>query len=200
MNYAQILSERILALRKEKGMTQETLAEQLGLSFQAVSKWENGQSCPDIALLPVLAEIFHVSIDYLFGKENATQQPNPESPERPVVEPVFEYCKQLPWPDDQTLRGVVAWGHKILWKDKLRDKFFCFDTTKDDYTWLLRYSPLNATCKCSMQVEGNIHGNATAGVNIECGDIGGNATAGVNIESRKVGGNVTGIKVSINEK
>jgi len=56
-NYAQILSERILALRKEKGLTQEALANQLGVSFQAVSKWENEQSCPDIALLPLLADI-----------------------------------------------------------------------------------------------------------------------------------------------
>ena len=79
-NYPQVLSERILALRKEKGLTQEALAGQLGVSFQAVSKWENGQSCPDIALLPLLAEIFEVPIDGLFGKEIAMEPPIPEAP------------------------------------------------------------------------------------------------------------------------
>ena len=104
-NYAQILSERILSLRKEKGLTQEALAQQLGVSFQAVSKWENGQSCPDIALLPLLAEVFGVSVDSLFGRQAPEAPPAPEAP---IVQPVFDYCDALPWPDDQTLRGVVA--------------------------------------------------------------------------------------------
>ena len=50
-------------------MTQDDLAAQLGVSSQAVSKWENDLSCPDIMLLPYLAEIFQVSIDELFSKE-----------------------------------------------------------------------------------------------------------------------------------
>ena len=47
-------------------MTQEQLAGKLGLTFQAVSKWETGLSCPDIALLPQLAEIFGVTVDQFF--------------------------------------------------------------------------------------------------------------------------------------
>jgi len=183
-NYAQTLSERILALRREKGMTQEALADQLGVSFQAVSKWENSQSCPDIALLPLLADIFHVSVDSLFGRETIAEQPAPESPGAPEINPTFEYCDKLPWPDDNTLRGVVAWGHKVLWNETLNGTSFSFDSKKDEYTWLLRYSPLNVECKHNLQVEGNIQGDVNAGMNINgCGSIGGNVNAGLNINS-----------------
>lgn len=59
--------ENIKKLRKEKELTQETLAEFLGVSFQAVSKWERGETYPDIAILPAIASFFNVSIDDLFG-------------------------------------------------------------------------------------------------------------------------------------
>ena len=65
----QTLGQRIAGHRKRLHMTQEQLAEKLGITAQAVSKWENDQSCPDIAMLPQLAEIFGVSIDSLLGKE-----------------------------------------------------------------------------------------------------------------------------------
>ncbi len=60
------LQKKIIELRKEKGYTQERLAEMLGVTTAAVSKWETGNSYPDITLLPQLAEIFDVSLDYLF--------------------------------------------------------------------------------------------------------------------------------------
>ena len=61
------LNKNISALRKKKGITQEELAEGLGVTAQAVSKWENEISCPDIQLLPKIAELFDVSIDELMG-------------------------------------------------------------------------------------------------------------------------------------
>ena len=60
------IQKTITDLRKEKGYTQEKLAEMLGVTTAAVSKWECGNSYPDITLLPQLAEIFGVSLDYLF--------------------------------------------------------------------------------------------------------------------------------------
>ena len=51
------LGKRIGTLRREKNLTQEDLAQRLSVSPQAVSKWENDQTCPDISLLPALAEI-----------------------------------------------------------------------------------------------------------------------------------------------
>lgn len=65
------LGKRIAQYRKGKGLTQEQLAEQLGVSSQAVSKWENDQTCPDILLLPDLAKLLGLSVDALLSGESA---------------------------------------------------------------------------------------------------------------------------------
>lgn len=64
----QTLGKRIMEHRKRMGLTQDQLAEQLGITAQAVSKWENDLSCPDIATLPKLADIFGITTDELLGK------------------------------------------------------------------------------------------------------------------------------------
>ena len=61
------LSENIKRLRREKELTQETLAEFLGVTFQSVSNWERGESYPDITMLPEIAGFFKVSVDELLG-------------------------------------------------------------------------------------------------------------------------------------
>ncbi len=61
------LGTNIYTLRKEKKITQAQLAEKLGVSEQAVSKWENDQCAPDVSLFPIIADYFGVSIDRLFG-------------------------------------------------------------------------------------------------------------------------------------
>lgn len=68
-NKTDSLGKRIAALRKSHGLTQEKLAEQLGVSPQAVSKWETDTSCPDITMLPRLSALFGVSTDALLGVE-----------------------------------------------------------------------------------------------------------------------------------
>ena len=65
----QSLGKRIVQYRKRMGLTQDQLAEQLGVTAQAVSKWENDLSCPDINMLPRLAEIFGTTTDALLGRE-----------------------------------------------------------------------------------------------------------------------------------
>ena len=65
------LGERIASLRKAKGMTQEQLAEQCSVSAQAVSKWENDLTAPDISLLPRLSELFGVTVDELLGVQRS---------------------------------------------------------------------------------------------------------------------------------
>ena len=59
------LGNRIAMLRRKKELKQDDLAEMLGVSPQAVSKWENDQSCPDISLLPKLSQILGVTVDEL---------------------------------------------------------------------------------------------------------------------------------------
>ena len=66
------IGDRIKYHRKRLGMTQEQLAERMGVSAQAVSKWENNLSCPDISVLPELAEVFGISVDELLGKTDST--------------------------------------------------------------------------------------------------------------------------------
>lgn len=59
------LGSRIVECRKKKGITQDQLAEYIGVTSQAVSKWENDLSCPDITILPQLADYFNITIDEL---------------------------------------------------------------------------------------------------------------------------------------
>ena len=69
------IGQRIAALRREKGLKQDELAEKLGVSPQAVSKWENDQTCPDISLLPQLAKLLGVSVDELLTGKTEDASP-----------------------------------------------------------------------------------------------------------------------------
>ena len=75
----QVINEQIATLRKQSGMTQKELAAIIGVSGQAVSKWESGVCCPDMGLLIPLADVFGVSLDILVGRtplaETNTEDP-----------------------------------------------------------------------------------------------------------------------------
>lgn len=132
----------IMRLRKEHGMTQDQLANALGITFQAVSKWENGVSSPDISTLPLLADLFGVSVDQLLGRdalpreeerltapvpveeqfqerqeqeEEAVQAAEPEQTPDAEAEPVYaEPGQDLPWPDDDCFYAVLYHGHSLV--------------------------------------------------------------------------------------
>lgn len=95
------LYDTISFYRKRQGLTQEELAKKLGVTNQSVSKWESAQCCPDIGLLPMLADIFEISIDELFGRKN----------EKEIH---YDLCSELPWNDDNTIRVFRTLGKKIL--------------------------------------------------------------------------------------
>lgn len=90
------LGNRIGQYRRKLGMTQEALAQRLDVTNQAVSKWESDQCCPDISLLPKIADIFGITMDELFGRAAPVQQmnvpqpePEPEPEPDPIPEPDF---------------------------------------------------------------------------------------------------------------
>lgn len=62
------MNDIIAKLRKDAGLTQEQLANMIGVSAQTVSKWETGTTMPDIMLLPIIADVFNTDIDSLFGR------------------------------------------------------------------------------------------------------------------------------------
>ena len=70
---SKTFGKTIADLRKEKGMTQAELAEKLGVTDKAVSKWERDLSYPDTALLPRIAELFGLSVDDLMRNSNMTK-------------------------------------------------------------------------------------------------------------------------------
>lgn len=81
-----MLSQKIYALRRKNGLSQEQLAEKIGVSRQAVSKWEGGLSTPELEKIKALSECFQVSIDELTGNQttgasgegaNGTEDPAP---------------------------------------------------------------------------------------------------------------------------
>ena len=72
------LGKRIAALRRQKDMRQEDLAQQLGLTSQAVSKWENDLTSPDISILPQLASLLGVSVDELLTGTGKQTEREPE--------------------------------------------------------------------------------------------------------------------------
>jgi len=97
------IGENIARLRKEKGWTQAELGEKLGVSNQAVSKWESGMTMPDISLIMPIARIFQISADELFeGKQKKTGVDRSEFDEHcddqiEIAEQSSEYKEKYIW-------------------------------------------------------------------------------------------------------
>jgi transcriptional regulator with XRE-family HTH domain len=75
---ASVIGTNIKKLRDERAVTQLQLADAVNVSFQAVSKWENGAAAPDISLLPAIAEFFDVKIDDLFKPDMTAYRHKPQ--------------------------------------------------------------------------------------------------------------------------
>ena len=95
------IGKNIACFRKAKGWTQAELGEKIGVSNQAVSKWESETSMPDVMLLPALADAFECYIDELFSREVKT-------------EIHYDHCAEFPWADDNTIRIFQTVGKKII--------------------------------------------------------------------------------------
>ncbi len=80
------IGKKLYELRKQSGFTQDYVAEKLGVSAQAVSKWENDIACPDIMTLPKIAELYGITIDELFKNEEVKSNVKYEEPEHIIEE------------------------------------------------------------------------------------------------------------------
>ena len=157
-------SEIIAKYRKELGLTQEGLALKLGVTNQAVSKWESGQSCPDIALLPLLADLFGITLDQLFGRE----------PKALAAQTALD------WPDDGVLRVVLYAGHRQIASSPAdRDIHFCYEGPA-----LNIESAISVSCDAVM-------GNVKAGGDVRCDAVYGHVQAGGSVSCDDIQGNVT---------
>lgn len=152
MTTNEILCSNILALRKNYGLSQETLADRLGITFQAVSKWENNISCPDISLIPAIADIFNVSIDYLF--KNTAEFPYPDN----VI--------HVNWADDNNIYVVSCKGHSLLTSQELSSMPVPIEVEYDGPVNNI-YSRTNITIKAARVENCIIH----AGTCLVCADI-----------------------------
>ncbi len=109
------INEQILRLRKEKGVTQEELATALGVSNQAVSKWESAQCCPDISLLPEIAVFFDVSVDELLSYDMVKG-------ENSVMFSLRNTVKSLPVGEDYAFSLRAAYNlHALLVSKAMED-------------------------------------------------------------------------------
>lgn len=174
-DYAQILADNLVRLRREQGLTQRALAEKLCVSFQAISKWENKLSSPDILLLPDIAKIFGVNIDELFGKKKTLSIKGAHSD-------LFSKRNSvpLPWENDDSIHAAVFKGHTLIEDFESASKF----------TFELSGEAKNVDCRCNITCD-NITGNATAGGSIKCNNVGRNASAGANLNCASINGNVS---------
>lgn len=183
------MGARILRRRKEKGLTQEALANKLGVSNQAVSKWEGDVCCPDLQLLPLLADTLKLSLDELFGRESmakTAQKAEADSQILPIV-------AELPWEDDDAIHAVLFQGHRLLQPKQgslfRHDKYdeirktveLHFSGTAQDI-----YSDFSVVC-----TDSTISGSVRAGDGVTCTDVGGDVTAGDDVTCGNVGGDVS---------
>ncbi len=182
----------IARLRREKGMTQEQLANAVGISYQAVSKWENELSSPDISALPLLADIFGVSVDALFGRESAEREetalaaPGAEKQET-TLDSASPIVHDLPWPDDEdTLHVVLYAGHRLIGREGGEHLF-----SKKQVTFQYEGPALNIESDFNVTVCGNVDGGVTAGGDVKCDMVGGDVRSQGDVTCDTVGGSVS---------
>ena len=183
------MGARILRRRKEKGLTQEALANKLGVSNQAVSKWEGDVCCPDLQLLPLLADTLELSLDELFGRESMAKTAQKAGADSQILSVAVE----LPWEDDDAIHAVLFQGHRLLQPKQgslfRHDKYdeirktveLHFSGTAQDI-----YSDFSVVC-----TDSTISGSVRAGDGVTCTDVGGDVTAGDDVTCGNVGGDVS---------
>lgn len=168
-------NEKIRERRLLCGMSQEQLAQALGVTMQAVSKWECSQNLPDITLFPTLADVLDTSLDYLLRDE----VPLGASP-------------AAAFPDDGTLRVVQFLGQTMLSADGAAsgepgvDVRLCIEDVPGKTVSVAVQAP------CPVTIRGHIGGDLSANGDVTgCGSVGGNVYANGDVTCGSVCGDVS---------
>ena len=160
------LADRIQHLRKAKGISQEELADQIGVSRQAVSKWESGQSSPDLEKIILLSDFFDVATDYLLKGMEPLPKENPKSKDKPnanlfsIVGTALNFMgvivAAMVWHEEQVATataigliflviGCMVYGIGMILSDdvtkpRAKQRFFFINI------WTVTFIPLSVAC------------------------------------------------------
>ena len=118
------IGEKIRNLRLQYKMTQEQLANRLGVSYQSVSRWENGITYPDIDFLPAIAQLFSISLDELFGENDEEK--------RKCIQKRIRRIGNMTEKDEEELIDLI----RVCRREQDDGKYF------ENICYALRYSPL----------------------------------------------------------
>lgn len=171
------LGKTIQKLRKELNLTQNELAEKLFVSYQAVSQWENGNTNPDITIIPNIADVFGITIDELFERP---------VPQQPKIECSYEEINIKDF-DKDTLYILLVEGNKLKQAIDYKEKLKRYSDIEIKITGDVK----DVYSHFSICVDGDINGSVVAGDAVTSGNIGGSATAGDSITSGNIGGSAS---------
>ncbi len=171
-----IIGKRIAEYRRLLTLTQAELAEKLGVTHQAISQWERGDTCPDVYSLPTIARVLGVSIDALFGDGESVVPEVKPTVEVPAAHPTDLFA------DDGVLRVRVFIGSRMVQQSEL-------DAATREVRFKYEGDALNVDSQLSVECD-SVGGDATSGTSLNVnGCVGGNASSGV---SMTVSGSIEG--------
>ncbi len=187
------IGRNIAKFRKAKDLTQTEFGDLLGVSNQAVSKWEMEINMPDVMLLPEIAKVLGITLNQLYDITDEVSKVEVVN-----LAPHYDLVANLPWEDDGVIRGVVFEGRKLLKAEEGLTQTFTFEITGN---------PRDVQSECSITVYGSIMGgancadltvtgNMSGGANCADVTVGGNWDGGCNCDDLTVGGNYTGTVIA----
>lgn len=176
-----VLAVNILKYRKKSGLSQDELAQKLGVTFQAVSKWENAKAAPDITFLPIMADIFDCYIDELFSREIKT-------------EIHYDHCAEFPWADDNTIRIFQTVGQKII---KSQEANTCIEVTFPRNCNETTRQYFKVEVFGNLMSDSSINGDIICHGRIDCHEINGDVTSQGDVSAYQINshGKITSNKI-----
>ena len=153
------IGKNIAFYRKEQGLTQNELGDKLGVSNQAVSKWEMEINMPDLMLIPKLAQVLGITINMLYGLpadmvETETIDGTP-----------YYLVRNLPWEDDKVIRCVVFEGRRLLSAEDLQRVQTTEEGTLQQVSFEVTGDPKDVYTEHNLTVCGVVRGD------IHCADM-----------------------------